>query len=385
MRFSRRLEPLPEYLTARLNRVVAERRAAGRDVISLGVGDPDLPPPLWAREALAAAVLRDDVAGYPTNLGLPALREAVARFYAARFGVAIDPEREVVPLLGAKEGLAHLALAQLDPGDAALVADPGYPVYVSGPVLAGAEPVPLPLLAERGFTPDLGAVPAGVLRRANLAIVGYPNNPTGAVDDRGFLPELARFGLAHGIPICHDNAYSEITFDGHVAPSLLADEAGRAAGIEILSLSKAYSLPGWRIAFAVGDAGMVANLRRLKTNVDAGMFPALQRAAIALLDADPAERRAIAAVYERRRDLVLGLLRRAGLDVPTPRGGMYVWLPVPTGEPSLDFSLRLIEQADVVVNPGSAYGAHGEGYVRLALTVADARLAEGVERLLARC
>lgn len=385
MRFARRLDPLPEYLTARLNRVVAERRAAGRDVISLGVGDPDMPPPAWARAALAEAVQRDDVARYPTNLGLPELREAVARFYRARFGVAVDPEREVVPLLGAKEGLAHLALAQLDPGDAALVADPGYPVYVSGPVLAGAEPVPLPLLAARGFTPDLDAIPAAVRARANLAIVGYPNNPTGAVDDRGFLPELARFGLAHGIPICHDSAYSEITFDGHVAPSLLATTEGREAGIEILSLSKAFSLPGWRIAFAVGNAPMVANLRRLKTHVDAGMFPAIQRAAITLLDSDPAERRAIAAVYEARRDRVLALLRGAGVEVPTPRGGMYVWLPVPTGEPSLEFSLRVLEQADVVINPGSAYGAHGEGYVRLALTLPEERLVEGIERLLACC
>ena len=275
MRFARRLDPVPEYLTARLNRLIAERRAAGRDVISLGVGDPDLPPSVAAREALAAAVRRDDVAHYPTNRGLPELREAVARFYDRRFGVTLDPETEVVPLLGAKEGLAHLALAQLDPGDVALVADPGYPVYVGGPLIAGAEPYGLPLLPERAFQPDLGAVPAAVRDRANLLILGYPNNPTGAVVEDDLFERL----VAYGVPVCHDNAYSEITFDGYVAPSFLQTPGAREAGIELLSLSKAFSLPGWRIAFAVGNAAMVGNLLRLKTNVDSGMFtrPAVRR------------------------------------------------------------------------------------------------------------
>jgi LL-diaminopimelate aminotransferase len=288
VRFARRLDPVPEYLTARLNRLIAERRAAGRDVISLGVGDPDLPPTVAAREALAAAVRRDDVAHYPTNRGRADLREAVARFYASRFGVTLDPETEVVPLLGAKEGLAHLALAQLDPGDVALVADPGYPVYVGGPLLAGAEPYGLALLPELGFQPDLAAVPADVRNRANLLILGYPNNPTGAVVEDDLFARL----VAYGVPVCHDNAYSEITFDGYVAPSFLATPGAREAGMEILSLSKAFSLPGWRIAFAVGNAAMVGNLLKLKTNVDSGMFTALQLAAIALLDSDPAERRA---------------------------------------------------------------------------------------------
>ncbi|CAA9545538.1 MAG: L,L-diaminopimelate aminotransferase, DapL2 type [uncultured Thermoleophilia bacterium] len=381
MRPARRLEPLPEYLAARLNRLVAERRAAGRDVISLGVGDPDLPPSRAARAALAAAVQRDDVAHYPTNWGLRPLREAVARFYDVRFGVTLDPDREVLPLLGAKEGLAHLCLAQLDPGDAALVADPGYPVYVGGPVLAGAEPVPLPLRADRGFLPDLDAVPAADRARANLAIVGYPNNPTGAVADDAFFARLAAFGLDADVPICHDNAYSEIAFDGYVAPSFLAAPDAREAGIEILSLSKAFSLPGWRLAFAVGNAAMVANLHRLKAHVDAGVFEGLQRAAVHLLDSDPAERRALADVYARRRTIVVDALRAAGLDVPAPRGGMYVWMPIPTGEPSVVFAARILEQTDVVVSPGAAYGAAGEGFVRLALTVPEPRLREALERL----
>jgi len=378
MRFAQRLEPVPEYLTARLNRLIAERRAAGRDVISLGVGDPDLPPSAAARAALATAVQRDDVAHYPTNRGRPDLRQAVARFYAARFGVELDPETEIVPLLGAKEGLAHLALAQLDPGDVALVADPGYPVYVGGPLLAGAEPYGLPLEQERRFQPDLDAVPAAVRDRANLLILGYPNNPTGAVVEHGLFTRL----VAYGVPVCHDNAYSEITFDGYTAPSYLATPGAREAGIEILSLSKAFSLPGWRIAFAVGNAAMVGNLLKLKTNVDSGMFTALQLAAIELLDSDPAERHALAAVYQRRRDLVCDALAAAGLAVDRPRGGMYVWLRLPGSEPSLAFSERVLDACDVVVSPGSSYGPSGEGFVRLALTQPDDRLAEAIQRLI---
>jgi LL-diaminopimelate aminotransferase len=378
VRFARRLEPVPEYLTARLNRLIAERRAAGRDVISLGVGDPDLPPSMAAREALATAVRRDDVAHYPTNRGVPQLRDAVARFYDRRFGVTLDPETEIIPLLGAKEGLAHLALAQLDPGDVALVADPGYPVYVGGPLIAGAEPYGLPLLPERAFQPDLDAVPAAVRDRANLLILGYPNNPTGAVVEDDLFERL----VDYGVPVCHDNAYSEITFGGYVAPSFLQTPGAREAGIELLSLSKAFSLPGWRIAFAVGNAAMIGNLLRLKTNVDSGMFTALQHAAIALLDSDPAERTALAATYGRRRDLVCEALAAAGLEVTPPRGGMYIWLPVPNGEGSIAFSERVLDACDVVISPGVAYGPAGEGFVRLALTQPEDRLAEAVRRLI---
>jgi LL-diaminopimelate aminotransferase len=378
VRVSSRTAALPEYLTTRLNRSIAERRALGRDVISLGVGDPDLPPPAEARAALAAAVQETDAAHYPTNRGIAPLREAVAAFYARRFGVEIDPEREVLPLLGAKEGLAHLALAQLDPGDVALVADPGYPVYVGGPTIAGARPVGLPLLPANAFQPDLAAVPAAVRTKANLLIVGYPNNPTGAVAGDALFAELAAFG----VPVCHDNAYSEITFDSYVAPSYLATPGAREAGIEILSLSKAFSLPGWRIAFAVGNAGMIENLHRLKTNVDAGMFVALQRAAVALLELPDTVRSDIAGVYERRRDLACGLLAAAGVAVTPPRAGMYIWLAVPGGEPSLAFAERMLADADVVVSPGVAYGPAGEGYVRLALTQPPERLEEAIGRMI---
>jgi LL-diaminopimelate aminotransferase len=382
MRFSHRLDPLPEYLTARLNRLVAERRAAGRDVIALGVGDPDVPPSIAARAALAALVQRDDVARYPTNAGIAPLRQAVARFYADRFGVTIDPDREVLPLLGAKEGLAHLAMAQLDPGDASLIADPGYPVYAGGPILAGATPVPLPLLPELAFQPDLDAVSVADRERANLLVIGYPNNPTGAVMADDLFERLVAFSHAHDVPVCHDNAYSEITFDGHVAPSYLATPGARENGIEILSLSKAFSLPGWRIAFAVGNAAIIANLAKLKTNVDSGMFLAMQHAAIGLLGSDPAERQALSAMYQGRRDVVCDLLERAGVTLTRPGGTLYLWLRVPTHETSLAFSERILGACDVVLSPGSAYGTAGEGFVRLSLTESEERLREAVERVI---
>jgi LL-diaminopimelate aminotransferase len=381
-----RIRTLPVYIAQQLTARVADARARGVDVISLGVGDPDRPPPGEARAFLAATVQRTDVAHYPTNRGLPELRRAVASFYASRFGVELDPEREVLPLLGAKEGIAHLALASLDPGDVALVADPGYPVYASGAVLAGAEPVPLPLLPERGFQPDLDAIPAGVARRARLLTLGYPNNPTGAVAEDGLFARLVAFADRHDVPICHDNAYSEITWDGHVAPSFLETEGAREVGVEILSLSKAFSAPGWRIAFCVGNARIIEAYTRLRTHVDAGMFVGLQHAAIHLLGRDPAERRELAGMYARRARIVCDALAAAGSPVIRPRGGMYVWLPVPEGPvegSSLRFADLLLERAAVVVLPGVAYGAGGEGYVRLALTVPDERLAEAMARLVA--
>ena len=381
MRFSRRLAGLPEYLAAMQARRVAEARAAGVDVISLGMGDPDMPPPAELCDALDRETRAPDAHAYPTNRGLRELREAFAGHYARRFGVVLDPEREVIPLLGAKEGLAHLCLAQLDPGDVALVADPGYPVYRGGPAIAGAEAVPLPLREANGFLPDLDAVSADDAARANLAICGYPNNPTGAVADLAFMQQLARFGLDRDVPIVHDNAYAELTYDGFVAPSFLASPDGLDAGIEIYSLSKALNMPGWRVAFAVGNGAMLQNLTRLKTNVDAGMFLALQRTAIAAMDLVGPFSAQMTAIYRRRRDLVCEALGRMGAAVEPPRGGIYVWAPVPPGVRSEAFADRLLENAGVVVGAGSSYGEFGEGYMRLSLTVPDDRLSEAMERI----
>jgi LL-diaminopimelate aminotransferase len=381
MRGSRRLDGVPEYLSTRLMRTVAEARARGVDVIALGIGDPDTPPPLELRVEVGTQARRDDLHTYPTNHGIAPLREAVAGYYRARFGVELDPEREVLPLLGAKEGLAHLCLAQLDPGDVALVADPGYPVYYGGPALAGGEAVGLPLVAENGFLPDLDGVPEATSRRAGLLICGYPNNPTGTVADVAFLERLSTWGIQRGVPICHDNAYAELTYDGVVAPSFLAAPSGRAAGIEIYSLSKALSLPGWRMAFAVGNAELIGRLRTLKTNIDSGMWLALQHTAIRALELIPPVSAGLRELYGGRRDLLCDGLEALGMEFVRPRGALYVWMRVPGGGGSVAFAERLLEQAAVVVGPGAAYGPTSDGYVRLSLTAPEERLAEALDRL----
>ena len=380
MRFSGRMDAIPEYVVARLNAAIAERRAAGVDVISLGIGDPDLPPDPRIRARLSEEVQRDDAARYPTNVGEPDLRAAVAEHYLRRFGVSVDPDREVLPLLGAKEGLAHLALAVLDPGTLSLAADPGYPVYAGGPLIAGAAAHPLPLLPANGFQPDLDAIPAEAAERARLLVCGYPNNPTGAVAAPDLFGRLAAFGERHDLLLCHDHAYAEIAYDDVSAPSALADAGFRARGIEILSLSKTHSVPGWRIAFAVGDPQAIAVLRRLKTQIDSGMFPALQRTAAWMLRQDDLDGPPLAA-YRARRDLACRLLGEIGMPVAPPAGGMYLWVPIPTGEPSEPFAERILREADVVVTPGTAYGASGEGFVRIALTVPEDRLAEAIQRI----
>ncbi len=381
MRGSTRLDGLPEYLSTRLMRTVAEARARGVDVISLGIGDPDTPPPLELREEIGALALREDLHGYPTNLGIAPLREAVAAHYRTRFGVELDPEREIMPLLGAKEGLAHLCLAQLDAGDVALVADPGYPVYYGGPAIAGGEAIGMPLRAEHGFLPDLDGIGEDTSRRANLLICGYPNNPTGAVADLAFHERLAAWGTERGVAICHDNAYAELTYDGITAPSFLAAPGAREAGIEIYSLSKSLSMPGWRIAFAVGNAELIGRLRTLKTNIDSGMWLAEQHAAVRAVELVPSFTARLRELYGRRRDVLCDGLDALGLEHARPSGALYAWVRVPGGGGSIAFAERLLEHAAVVVGPGAAYGPSSDGYVRLSLTVPEERLREALERI----
>jgi LL-diaminopimelate aminotransferase len=382
IRPSQRLEQLPPYLFAELERKVSERRKAGVDVISLGIGDPDLPSPDLLVEEARRWVGDAATHQYPSNRGLEAFRQGVADFYRRRFGVDLDPDREILPLLGGKEGVAHVCFAMLDPGDACLAADPGYPVYTSGTLLAGGEPHLMPLTAGNRFLPDLDGIGPDVTDRANLLFCNYPNNPTGAVVEDDFFDRLAAFGLDRGVPVVHDNAYSEITFDGYVAPSFLAAAGAREAGIEMFSLSKAYNMTGWRVGAAVGNADMIAALLKLKTNIDSGQFDAIQLAAARILgpegDAHVAHMRE---VYRRRRDLVIDALAAAGLEVAPAKGTIYVWAPVPEGHTSVSFAELVLQQADVVVSPGSAYGPNGEGYVRLSLTVADDRLREAVGRI----
>jgi LL-diaminopimelate aminotransferase len=381
MRPAARVQSLPPYLFAELERKIDERRRAGIEVISLGIGDPDVPTPAPVVAEAQRQVARPETHRYPSNRGLAEFRRAVATFYERRFAVRLDPDTEVLPLLGGKEGVAHVCFAMLDPGDACLAADPGYPVYTSGALLAGAEPVLMPLTADHGFQPDLEGIPEAVRGRANLLFCNYPNNPTGAVVDVEFFERLAAFGLEHDIPIVHDNAYSEITFDGYTAPSFLEAPGAREAGVEMFSLSKAYNMTGWRVGAAVGNAEMLAALLKLKTNIDSGVFDAVQLTAAAALLGPQDHVREMCEIYRRRRDLVLAALASVGIDVPPPRGTMYVWVPVPPGHTSVSFAELVLDQAAVVVSPGSSYGPNGEGYVRLSLTIADDDLREAVARI----
>ncbi len=385
LRPSERLKRIPPYLFAELERKVAAKRAAGVDVISLGIGDPDTPTYPAIVRAAVAAVADPGTHRYPSNRGRDDFREAVAAFYQRRFGVTLDPATEVMPAIGAKECIFNLNLAFLDPGDVALASDPGYPVYTGGPILAGAEPVLLPLEPELGFTPDLDHIPASVLNRAQLMFFNYPNNPTGATVPDGFFARVAEFAAANDIVAVHDNAYSETTYDGYVAPSFLATPGAKDVGVEVFSWSKGYNMTGWRCAAIVGNADVIREYWRLKSNVDSGLFEAVQLAGIAALDpALDGAVREMNAVYARRRDLVCDALAQAGVQVRRPSATIYVWAPVPAGfGGSVAYSEHVLERAGVVVSPGSAFGVSGEGFFRIALTTPDDRLAEAVQRLRA--
>jgi LL-diaminopimelate aminotransferase len=379
MQPSSRLDRLPPYLFAELERKIREKRAAGVDVISLGIGDPDTPTPQPVIDALAAAAADPGTHQYPSNRGRPELREAFARFYARRFGVTLDPESEVIPALGAKECVFNLNLAFLDPDSVALAADPGYPVYTGGPLLAGAEAVLMPLLPERGFAPDLDAIGGDVAERARLLYLNYPNNPTGAILPDGLFERAVEFGREHGVLIVHDASYTETTFDGYVAPSFLETPGAKEVGVEVFSLSKGWNMTGWRTAAIVGNPEAVAAYWKLKTNIDSGMFEAEQLAAAAALDAGPPSE--MSQIYQRRRDLVCHALAEIGVDVTPPKGTIYVWAPVPEGHTSASYCELVLEESGVVVSPGGSYGPNGEGFFRISLTVPDERLAEAVERL----
>src|SRR5271167_3707150 len=383
MRASKRLERIPPYAFAELERKIAARRAAGVDVISLGIGDPDRPTPALIVEAMQEAVTEPETHRYPSNRGRQDFREAVRDFYARRFDVELDPDREIIPAIGAKEAIFNLNLAFLDPGDYALAADPGYPVYTGGPWLAGAEPVLMALEPEHGFAPDLGAIDEDVARRAKLMYLNYPNNPTGAVVPEGFFERVVDFARAYDILVVHDSAYAEICFEGYRAPSFLATAGAKEVGIEVFSLSKPYNMTGWRCAVVSGNADALETYWRLKTNIDSGLFEAVQLAGVAALSPDAdAEVASMNELYLRRRDLVCDGLRAAGVDVRPPRATIYVWAPVPDGFASSEaYCEHVLEQAGVVLSPGAIYGPAGEGWFRISLTTPDERLLEAVKRL----
>jgi LL-diaminopimelate aminotransferase len=383
MRPSSRLERIPPYLFAELERKVAAKRAAGVDVISLGIGDPDTPtyPPIV--EAAQRAVADPSTHTYPSNRGRKEFRDAVAAFYARRFDVRLDPDTEVMSAIGAKECIFNLNLAFLDPGDVALASDPGYPVYTGGPLLVGGEPVLMPLVPDKGFAPDLDAIPRDALSRARLMFLNYPNNPTGAIVPDGLFEEVVEFARTHGILVVHDNAYSETTYDGYVAPSFLQTPGAKEVGVEVFSLSKGYNMTGWRCAAIVGNADAIELYWRLKSNIDSGNFDAVQLAGAAALapEVDPYVQE-MNEVYRRRRDLVCDALAQAGVNVTPPKGTIYIWAPIPPGfESAAAYCEHVLEHAAVVISPGGAYGTSGEGFFRISLTTPDDRLLEAVERI----
>jgi LL-diaminopimelate aminotransferase len=379
MKVARRIESLPPYLFADLDKKLEAKRAEGVDVISLGVGDPERPTPEHIVEAMREAVGDPAVHRYPSYYGSPEFRNAVAEWYGKRFDVELDPETEVIALIGSKEGLGHLSFAYVDPGDEALVPDPGYPVYGISTLLAGGTPVPLPMPAERGFLPDLGA--ANVSSRTKMVWLNFPSNPTAAVADLGMLEDAVAFSREHGLLLAHDAAYSEITFDGYVAPSVLQVPGARDVAIEFNSVSKSFNMTGWRLGFAVGNAEAIRALAVVKTNLDSGQFTAVQRAGIAALTGPQHHLDELREVYRRRRDRVVDTLNRLGWSLTPPRGSIYVWVPTPEGRSATEFADFLLDEAGVFVAPGTGYGANGEGYVRFSLTVEDERLDEAMDRV----
>ena len=383
MKPSKRLDQIPPYLFAELERKVSAKRAAGVDVISLGIGDPDMPTYEPIVVAAQRAVADPSTHRYPSNRGLDAFREAVAAFYQRRFGVQLDPETEVMPAIGAKECIFNLNLAFLDPGDLALASDPGYPVYTGGPLLAGAEAYLMRLVPERGFAPDFDAIPAEARNRARLMFINYPNNPTGAILPDGVFERAIELARESDVLVVHDNAYSEITFDGYIAPSFLATPGAKEVGVEVFSLSKGYNMTGWRCAAIVGNADAIASYWRLKSNIDSGLFEAVQLAGVAALAPEvDVQVQAMNAVYERRRDLVCDALGQSGVKVTPPKGTIYIWAPIPPGFGSAaEYCEHVLEHAAVVISPGGAYGPNGEGFFRISLTTPDDRLLEAVQRL----
>jgi LL-diaminopimelate aminotransferase len=378
---AKRIEQIPPYLFAEIDKKKQEMRKKGVDLIDLGIGDPDLPTPKLIIERLKTAAENPRNHRYPSYEGMIEFRTAVARWYEKRFSVHLDPQTEVLSLIGSKEGIAHIPLAFVNPGDYTLVPSPGYPVYRVSTLFAGGTPYFLTLRKENGFLPDLSEIPKEVAKKAKLLFINYPNNPTSAIAEKSFFEEVVSFARRYEIIVCHDAAYSEIAFDGYQPLSFMEVDGAKEVGIEFHSLSKTFNMTGWRIGFAVGHSEIVSALGRLKTNIDSGVFQAIQEAGTEALIHFDTPFPEIISIYERRRDVLVKGLREIGLDVDLPKATFYVWFPVPRGYTSAQFATLLIEQAGIVVTPGNGFGEGGEGYIRMALTIDEKRLEEAIKRL----
>src|SRR4030042_6323264 len=378
---AKRIEQIPPYLFAEIDKKKEEMRKRGMDLIDLGIGDPDLPTPKLIIERLKIAAENPKNHLYPPYEGMIEFRTAVAQWYERRFNVKLDPGTEVLSLIGSKEGIAHIPLAFVNPGDYVLVPSPGYPVYRVSTLFAGGTPYFLPLRKENGFLPKLSEIPKKVAERAKILFINYPNNPTTAIAEKPFFEEVVAFAHRYQIIICHDAAYSEIAFDGYKPLSFLEVEGAKEAGIEFHSLSKTFNMTGWRIGFAVGRSEIISGLGRLKTNIDSGIFQAIQEAGTEALNHFDTPLPEIIKIYERRRDVLVKGLREIGLEVEWPKATFYLWIQVPKGYTSSQFSTRLLEQGGIVATPGNGFGDGGEGYIRMAITVDETRLKEAIERL----
>lgn len=381
MKAADRIEKLPPYVFAALGRRIRDLMAQGKDIIRLDIGSPDLPPPDFVIEGMYRSAQNPSRHGYGGYYGTPELRRAIADYYERRFGVKLDVENEIAPLIGSKEGIANVALAFVDPGQTVLVPDPGYPTYTLGTLLAEGVPFRVALLAENDFLPDLDAIPEDVARSARIFWLNYPNNPTGATCTLEFLERVVEWARRYDLLICHDNPYCDVTFDGYVAPSLLQVPGAMDVALEFNSLSKTYNMAGWRVGMAVGNAMAVEALTRTKTNIDSGIFLPIQDVAVLVLTADQAWLAERNEIYRERRDLVLATLQEIGMQARRPAASLYVWARVPDGYRSAEFSGRLLEEAAISITPGTVFGPHGEGYVRVSLGMSTDRIREAMNRL----
>jgi LL-diaminopimelate aminotransferase len=381
MKVARRIDSLQPYLFVEINKKIADKRAKGEEVINFAVGDPDIPTPSHIIAELSNAAQDPANHRYPESEGLPELRQAIADWYKKHFDVVLDSDTEVLPLIGSKEGIGHIALCFIDPGDVALVPDPGYPVYAFGTQMAGGRPYYISLKEENGFLPDYRGIKDFILEKTRLLWINYPNNPTGAVAGLDFFNRVVEFAKRHDILVCHDGPYTEVAYDGYQPPSLLQADGAKDIGIEFHSLSKSYNMTGWRIGMAVGNATAISALKTFKSNIDSGIPQAIQRMAIAALNGPQACISEHNAVYQRRRDLICEVLTKIGLKVNVPKASLYVWAKVPEGYTSVDFTNELLDQIGVAVTAGVGYGRGGEGYVRLSLTIPDVSLVKGLSKL----
>lgn len=381
MLLSKRLEKLPPYLFLEISRKIAEKKSKGIDVISFGIGDPDIPTPPHIIESLRQSSLDPANHRYPESDGLPEFRKAIAEWYEKRFGLSFNPNKEVLPLIGSKEGIGHIALCFLDPGDIALIPDPGYPVYSVGTMFAGGESYFMPLKEEKGFLPDLEAIPENITKKAKLMWLNYPNNPTAATAELDFYEKAIFFAKKHDIAICHDGPYSDVAFDGYRPVSFLQAKGAREVGVEFHSLSKTFNMTGWRAGMLVGNEKVVDALLKVKSNLDSGIPQAIQYAAITALRGPQDCIEEHNSIYQRRRDKIVSVLHNIGLKVMPTKASLYLWVKIPEGFTSTDFATRLLDETSVVVTPGIGYGKSGEGFIRFSLTIPDNRMEEGLKRL----